>query len=121
MPHLKQDFQSSLQLSKITNCTEKMKRFSKIKFLEIVAPLNFKLNPDTLAFESSPLLHLRSWWILFVKSIVPFKIYYSTFFERFVHRQHFSAALRTLNLIVFFCSHLFRRRQSIVQLWIGNM
>lgn len=69
-----------------------MKKFNKIKFFESVGLLDQRLNQETLKFESSLYLRLKSYLILFYQLSFTLKFIVSPFFEK----------------------------QDIVQLWIGS-
>ena len=72
---------------------EKMKRFSKIQFLDSVGFLRSRFNDEVGEFERSAYVNFKSNLIMLLKVILLLKIYISTWFKR----------------------------EDLVQLWIGNL
>ena len=60
----------------------KMKKFSKLKFLEIMGFLNDHFNQETLQFERSFSVRLRTFLIVFFKVVMPLKFFVSLFFPK---------------------------------------
>lgn len=54
--------------------TTEIKQFSKIDFLDSMGLLKCRWNYESLEFEKSSKTTLKSYWILLVKVLVPFKV-----------------------------------------------
>ena len=80
-------------ISKTDAENEKMKRFSKIKFLESVGFLRSRFNDETGEFERSVYVNFKSNLIMLLKVIILLRVYISIWFKR----------------------------EDLVQLWIGNL